>query len=50
MVKTKKVYCIICGKYSKIYKSENIIHFWKNISFPIICSKCKNVVEKRFKE
>ena len=39
----KKIYCVICGKYSK-FKYQTLV-------FSIICSKCKNEEdEKIFKE
>ena len=43
-----KIYCIICGNYTKFNKSWNIIHFQKNVLF-IICSKYNNEDEKIFK-
>ena len=46
----KKLYCIICGKYRKFEKPKISYLFEKTLALSIICSKCKNEVEKIFKE
>ena len=46
----KKLYCIICGKYSKFDKPKISYFLEKNSVVPIIWSKCKNEDEKLFKE
>ena len=46
----KKLYCGICGKYRK-YEKPKISNFLeKTLVLSISCSKCKNEVEKIFKE
>ena len=42
--KIKKLCCVICGKYRKIYLLE------KALVLSIICSKCKNGDGTLFKE
>ena len=45
-----KLYCVICGKYRKFEKPKisNILE--KTLVPSIICSKCKNENEKKFKQ
>ena len=50
MIKMKKIYCIICGKYRK-FKNPKISHvFEKTLVLSIICSKCSNEDEKYLKK
>ena len=46
----KKLYCVICGKYSKFDKPKISYIFGKILVLSIICSKCKSADEKTFKE
>ena len=48
--KTKKLYCIICGKYRKYEKPKISYLLEKRLILSIICSKCKNEDDKLFKE
>ena len=48
--KTKKLYCIICGKYRKYEKPKISYLLEKRLVLSIICSKCKNEDDKLFKE
>ena len=46
----KKLFCVICGKYRNLEKT-NISYLLENaLVLSIICSKCKNEDEKIFKE
>ena len=42
----KKLYCVICGEYRKFEKSKTS-YLKKTLVFPIICTKCKNVENKK---
>ena len=46
----KKLYCIICSKYRKFEKPKILYLLEKTLVLSIICSKCKNENEKRFKK
>ena len=46
----KKLYCVICGKYRKFKKPKISYFLEKMLVLSIICSKCKNKDEKKFKE
>ena len=46
----KKLYCVICGKYSKFDKPKISYIFGKFLVLSIICSKCISADEKTFKE
>ena len=46
----KKLYCVICGKYRKFEKPKISYILEKTLVLSIIGSKCKNEVEKLFKE
>ena len=48
-VKMKQIYCVICGKYIKFEKPKILHILEKTLVLSIICSKCKNEDEKRFK-
>ena len=45
----KKLYCVICGKYTKLEKPK-IYLLEKTLVFSIICSKWNNGDEKLLKE
>ena len=46
----KKLYCVISGKYRKFEKPKISYLLEKTLVFSIICVKCKNEFEKKFKE
>ena len=46
----KKLYCTICSRYRKFEKPKISYLLEKTLVLSIICSKCKNEEEKRFKE
>ena len=46
----KKLYCAICSRYRKFEKPKISYLLEKTLFLSIICSKCKNEEEKRFKE
>ena len=46
----RKLYCVICGKHRKLEKCKISYLLEKGLVLSIICSKCKNEGEKRFKE
>ena len=46
----KKLHCLICAKYKKFEKHWISYIFEKALVLFIICSKCKNIDEKIFKE
>ena len=48
--KVNKLYCVICGKYRNVEKSEISYLLEKTLVLSIICSKCRNECEKIFKE
>ena len=50
--KVKKLYWLICGKYKcRKFEKLKISYIFKSTLFlSVICSKCKNEVEKIFKE
>ena len=48
-VKTKKIYCVICGKYRKFRNPKISYIFVKILLLPVISSKCENEDEKIFK-
>ena len=48
--RTKKLHCIICGKYKKFEKPKTSNIFEKTLAHSIICSNCKNEDEKIFEE
>ena len=50
MVKIKKLYCIIHGKYRKLKKSKISYIFKKPLVLSITCIKCYNEDEKIFKK
>ena len=50
MIKMKKTYCVICGKYKKLKNPKISYIFEKTLPFPIICSKYENGDKKIFKE
>ena len=45
----KKICCVICGKYRKFEKPKILYILEKTLVLSIICSKCNNEDEKRFK-
>ena len=45
----KKLYCVICGKYTKFEKFKISYLLEKTLVLSIICSVCKNEDEKLFK-
>ena len=46
----KKLYCVISGKYRKFEKPKISYLLEKTLVFSIICIKCKNKIEKKFKK
>ena len=50
MVKIKKLYCIIHGKYRILKKSKISYIFKKPLVLSITCIKCYNEDEKIFKK
>ena len=46
----KTLYCVICGKYKKLEKPKMSYIIEKTLVLSIICTKCKNEDEKKFKE
>ena len=48
--KTKKTYCVICGKYRRFEKHEISYLLEKILALSIIFKKCKNEDEKLFRE
>ena len=46
----EKVYCIICGKYSKLNNTKISYIFKKTLVLSIICSKCDNEDKIIFKK
>ena len=46
----KKLYCVISGKYRKFEKPKISYLLEKTLVFSIICVKCKNKIEKKFKK
>ena len=42
----KKLYCVICGKYSKFEKPKISYIIEKILVLSIICSKCKMKMKK----
>ena len=48
--KMKELYCVICSKSRKFEKCKISYLLEKPLVLSFICSKCKNVEEKIFKE
>ena len=46
----KKIYCVICGKYSKFINPKISCIFKKILFLSIICAKCENKDEKILKD
>ena len=46
----KKIYGVICGKYKKFEKLKISDLLQKTLVISVICSWCKNEIEKIFKE
>ena len=46
----KKLYCVICGEYTKFKNPKMSCIFQKTLVLSIICSKCRNEDEEIFKE
>ena len=46
----KKLYCVICSRYRKFEKPKISYILEQTLVLSIVCSKCKNEVEKIFKE
>ena len=46
MIKMKRNYCVICGKYRK-FKKPKISYIFEKTVISIICSKCK-IEDKKY--